>query len=156
MPRLEDLNEIERQGVLNFPFEEHDESPSVPMRKPLAESRLALVTTAGVHLRTDKPFFHGDPSYRVIPSRSLNGDILQSHVSIGFDRTPIYRDLNVSFPIDRLSELNDQEKIGSLGENYYSFMGAQRNPRQIVAETGPEVAERLKSEGVEAVLLTPT
>ena len=32
MPRLEDLSEIERQGVLNFPFMDHDDSPCTPLR----------------------------------------------------------------------------------------------------------------------------
>jgi len=156
MPRLEDLSEIEGQGVLNFPFMAHDDSPCTPLRKPLSESRLALVTTAGIHLRSDTPFFHGDQTYRAIPRDTPAKDILQSHVSIGFDRTPIYRDLNSSFPADRLKELAEQGVIGSLADPFYSFMGAQRDPRRIVEETGPEVAQRLKEEGVDVVLLTPS
>ena len=156
MPRLEDLSEIERQGVLNFPFMDHDDSPCTPLRKPLSASRLALVTTAGLHLRSEAPFFHGDQTYRVIPRDALAKDILQSHVSIGFDRTPIYRDLNVSFPADRLKGLVEQEEVGSPADTFYPFMGAQRDPWRIIEETGPEVAQRLKEDGVEVVLLTPS
>ena len=156
VPKLEDLSEMERQAVLNFPFFEHDESPRTILRKPLSSAKLALVTTAGIHLRGDAPFIRGDQSYRVIPSATPPRRIIQSHSSIGFDRAPIYRDINVSFPVDRVRELVEQGAIGSLDDRFYSFLGAQRNPRHIVEATGPEVGERLKEEGVDIVLLTPT
>jgi D-proline reductase (dithiol) PrdB len=66
------------------------------------------------------------------------------------------RDVNISFPVDRLRELVKRGVVGSLSENFYSFMGALRNPKQIEQETGPEVARRLIAQGVEAVFLTPT
>lgn len=160
MPKLEVLGEIQRKSMLMFPCVEHDDTPWTPMAKPLSESRLALVTTAGLHLRDDKPFVSdhkgGDTSFRVIPRDAAAADIVQSHTSLGFDRTGIYRDINVTFPIDRLPELVDQGKIGSLSDNYYSFMGALRDVTGIIEESGPEVAGRLKAEGVEVVLLTPT
>jgi len=160
MPKLSALSEIQRKSMLMWPCLEHDDTPWAPMAKPLSQSKLGLVTTAGLHLRTDKPFIAvhggGDTSFRVIPRSAKADEILQSHTSIGFDHTGIYRDINVTFPIDRLQELVDQKKIGSLSDNYYSFMGALRDVSDIVENTGPEVARRLKDEGVEVVLLTPT
>jgi len=158
MPKLAALSEIQRKSMLMWPCVEHDDAPWTPMAKPLSESKLALVTTAGLHLRGDKPFgaSGGDTSFRVIPRATATADIVQSHFSIGFDHTGIYRDINVTFPIDRLPELVDQSKIGSLSDNFYSFMGALRDVTGIVEESGPEVARRLKAEGVEVVLLTPT
>ena len=160
MPRLEDLSDTARQGHLNFPAMEHDDAPFAPLRKPLSEAKLALVTTAGLHLRSDKPFISshqsGDTSFRVIPRSAGAADIIQSHTSLGFDHTGLYRDINVTFPIDRLPELVDQKKIGSLSDNYYSFMGALTDVTGIIEESGPEVARRLKDEGVDVVLLTPT
>ena len=160
MPKLSVLSEIQRKTMQMFPCVEHDDTPWTPMAKKLSDSKVALVTSAGLHLRTDKPFISvhegGDTSFRVIPRSSKAGDILQSHTSIGFDHTGIYRDLNVTFPMDRLQELVDQKKIGSLSDNYYSFMGALRDVTGIIEKTGPEVAHKLKSEGVEVVLLTPT
>lgn len=160
MPRLEKLSEVQRQVLLSFPCLEYDTTPWTPLRKELPQSKLAVVTTAGLHLRTDKPFISdhktSDTSYRVIPSTAKAGDILQSHVSIGFDHTGIYRDINVTFPIDRLQELVERGVVGSLSQSYYSFMGALRDPRRVIDETGPEVARRLKDEGVDVVLITPT
>ena len=160
MPKLAALSEIQRKSLLMWPCIEHDDTPWTPMAKPLSESKLALVTTAGLHVRGDKPFIsdhkNGDTSFRVIPRSAGAADIIQSHTSLGFDHTGIYRDINVTFPIDRLPELVDQKKIGSLSDNYYSFMGALRDVTGIIEESGPEVARRLKDEGVEVVLLTPT
>ena len=156
MPRLEDLSDTARQGHLNFPAMEHDDAPFAPLAKPLSEAKLALVTTAGLHLRGDAPFASGDQTYRVIPSSSPASAILQSHTSIGFDRTAIMRDINVTFPIDRLRELVDRGTVGALSERFYSFLGANRDPKRIIEETGPEVAGKLLDGGVDAVLLTPT
>jgi D-proline reductase (dithiol) PrdB len=156
MPRLEDLTEVARQGHLNFPAFEHDDSPFVPLRKPLSEAKLALVTTAGLQVRGDVPFSNNDQSFRAIPSDTLGRDIVQSHTSIGFDRTAFMRDVNISFPVDRLRELVERGVVGSLSKNFYSFMGALRNPKQIAEETGPEVARLLMADGVDAVFLTPT
>jgi len=160
MPRLERLSEVQRQVLLAFPCLEYDTAPWTPLAKGLSRSKLALVTTAGLHLRGDKPFISdskgGDASYRVIPSSTRAADILQSHVSIGFDHTAIYRDINITFPMDRVRELVQEGVIGSLSQQYYSFMGALRNPRRMMEETGPEVARRLQEEGVGVVLITPT
>ena len=160
MPRLEALSEVQRQMLQMFPCMEHDDTPWAPMRKPLSESRVALVTSAGLHLRGDQPFITdtqgGDSSYRVIPRGTAAADIIQSHVSIGFDHTSIYRDINVTYPIDRLEELREQGVIGSLADNNYSFMGALRDGSRVANETGPEVARQMLDEGVEVAFLTPT
>ena len=155
MPRLDQLSEIHRRSALFFPCMEHDDAPWAPMRKPLSQSKVAVVSTAGLHLRGDKLFQGGDPSYRVVPSDAKTGDVILSHVSIGFDYTGIYRDLNLAFPLDRMRELDQQGTVGSLAKSYYSFMGAQRDPRIIIEETGPEVAALMHGEGVDLVLLAP-
>ena len=156
MPRLEDLPDLTRQGMLNFPAFDHDAAPCAMMSKPLTEAKIALVTTAGLHLRDDTPFSGGDQTYRVIPSSAPASGIIQSHMSIGFDRTGIMRDVNVTFPIDRLREMAERGEIGSVTESFYSFMGAQRSPRRIEEETGPEVGRLLLEEGADAAFLTPT
>ena len=156
MPRLDRLPQISRNNLLTFPAQINDSAPFVRPAKPLAACRLAIVTTAGVHVRGDRLFTPGDQSYRVIPSVTPAVDILQSHTSIGFDRVAIMRDINVSFPIDRLRELVARGELGGLGPNQYSFMGAQREVARIESQTGPEAARRLVDEGVDLALITPT
>jgi D-proline reductase (dithiol) PrdB len=155
MPRLDQLSEIQKNTLIYFPCIENDDAPWTPWNKELSQSKVAIVTTAGLHMRSDAPFAGGDSSYRAIPSDADTNDIIQSHVSIGFDHTGIYRDLNLAFPIDRLQELAERGEIGGLPSHHYSFMGAQRNPQKIIEETAPEVADILKADGVDLVLLTP-
>lgn len=160
MPRLDTLSEVQRRTLEFFPCLEHYDTPWVTMTKPLSQCKVALVTSAGLHLRNDEPFTRdtpgGESTYRVIPSDCNPVDVVQSHFSIGFDHTGIYRDLNVTFPVDRLRELAERGEIGSLSSDFYSFMGALRDPSGVIDETGPEVARLMKAAGVEVALLTPT
>jgi D-proline reductase (dithiol) PrdB len=156
MPRLDRLPQINRSTLLTFPAQVNDTTPFVAPGKPLPASRLAIVTTAGLHRRGDRPFVPGDQTYRVIPSETPAADVIQSHTSIGFDRAAIMRDLNISFPIERARDLVARGELGGLGPSCYSFMGALRDVARLEAETGPEVARRLREEGVDAALITPT
>ena len=160
MPRLEHLPELRRNDTLTFPAQMNEGSPWTPLRRPLSEARVAIVTTAGLHLRGQPPFVtdHRSPdqSYRRLPSDALPAEIVQSHTSIGFDRSGIQRDLNVTYPVDRLRELQERGFIGNLAKDFYSFMGALRKWDRLERESGPEVAALLKQDGVDVVLLTPT
>jgi D-proline reductase (dithiol) PrdB len=157
MPRLDRLSELQRKSSLAHPCLLNDSAPFIVPSRPLAQSRVALVTTAGIHVRGDRPFVGGDHSFRAIPAHTPPADIVQSHVSIGFDRTAFQRDINVVFPVDRLREFVERGEIGSLGQTYYSFMGAQRPPYDSLQhDSGAEVARRLRAEGVDVVFLTGT
>ena len=156
MPRLERLPEANRKNLLTLSIRVHETAPFVVPGRPLARGRLAIVTTAGLHRRGDRPFGPGDQSYRVIAGDTPTVDIVQSHTSLGFDRVAIMRDVNISFPIDRLRELVAQGALGGLAPSHYSFMGAQRELARIDGETGPEVGRRLREEGVDLALVTPT
>lgn len=157
MVRLADLPEWERQHLLskiptasNFGI-----SAWVPGRS-LEKRRVALVTTAGLHLPGDRPFGYGDAKneYRVIPGDVLADDLVMSHLSVNFDRAGFQQDVNVVFPIDRLRELAEAGQIGSLADFHYSFMGAASPVTRLEARAR-EVAGLLKKDAVDAVLLTP-
>ena len=156
MPRLDRLPDANRANLLNLPVAINDGAPYTRLTRPLAACRLAIVTTAGLHRRGDRPFAPGEQGYRLIPGDLPTVEVIQSHTSLGFDRVPIMRDVNISFPIDRLRELVARGKLGGLAPNHYSFMGAQRDLARIQSETGPEVGRRLREEGVDAALITPT
>ncbi|HEY4707791.1 MAG TPA: glycine/sarcosine/betaine reductase selenoprotein B family protein [Thermodesulfobacteriota bacterium] len=133
--------------------------PWAPLKKPIKDCRVALVTTAGVHLKTQKPFDMsdplGDPSYRELPSDTPGELYAITHDY--YDHTDADRDLNIVFPIDRLKELVKEGLIGSLAENNYGFMGHidGRHIETLVKKIAPEVAGRLKAQSIDAVLLTP-
>ncbi len=156
MPRLDRLPEASRKTLLTFPAQVNDTAPFTRPAKALGACRIAIVTTAGLHRRGDTPFGPADQSYRVIPADTPDRDIVQSHTSLGFDRVPLMRDINITFPIDRISELIARDALGGFAPNHYSFMGAQRDCTRIASETGPEAARRMQAEGVDVALLTPT
>jgi D-proline reductase (dithiol) PrdB len=156
MPRLDRLPEANRNNLLNLPMQVNDSAPYTRLSSPLTAVRLAIVTTAGLHRRGDRPFAPGEQGYRIIAGDLASIEIIQSHTSLGFDRVPIMRDVNISFPIDRLRELVARGELGGLAPNHYSFMGAQRDLVGIQTKTGPEAGRRLREEGVQAALITPT
>jgi D-proline reductase (dithiol) PrdB len=156
MPRLDRLAELGRKNLLMLPVQVNDTMPFTRPSRPLTACRLAIVTTAGLHLRGDRPFAPGEQTFRVIPADAPAADIVQSHTSLGFDRVAILRDLNISYPVDRLRELIERGELGGVGPSHYSFMGAQRDLKRIEEETGPEVGRRLREEGVDVALITPT
>jgi D-proline reductase (dithiol) PrdB len=156
MPRLATLPQIQRNMLLTRAVEINDGAPRATLARPLADCTLAMVTSAGIHSRGDAPFGREDPTFRVIPSVVEAGDLLQSHSSLAFDKTAFIRDVNVVFPIDRVSELVAEGRVGRLGPNHYSVMGALQDVTAVRDQTAPELAARLVDDGVDIVLLTPT
>jgi hypothetical protein len=92
----------------------------------------------------------------VIPSDAAAADILQSHTSIGFDRVPIMRDLNISYPVDRLRELVARGELGGSGRTGIRSWARCATRRASRARPGRKVGRRLAEEGVDAALVTPT
>src|SRR3954468_7789266 len=119
----------------------------------LRERRVAVVSSAGLVVRGERPFRGREADYRVIPRPPRPDDLLCSHISINFDRTGFQEDWNVIFPLDRLNELAAEGMIGSVAATHYSFMGAAE-PGQMEG-AAREVAGRLKRDGVDAVILPP-
>lgn len=120
---------------------------------PLAERRVAIVSSAGLLVRGGMPFRGRDPDYHVIPPGAGLGDLLISHVSINFDRAGFQEDWNVVFPIDRIRELAAEGVIGSVADAHYSFMGAAEP--DLIEPHARELAGHLKRDSVDAVLLAP-
>ncbi|MBO6782046.1 MAG: selenoprotein B glycine/betaine/sarcosine/D-proline reductase [Alphaproteobacteria bacterium] len=120
---------------------------------PLAERRVCIVSTAGLHGRGDRPFEGYASDYRIIPGDADMDDLVMSHLSTNFDRTGFYQDVNVAFPIDRLRELRDEGRIGSIADRHFSFMGA--TPPAAMEPVVRDLAGILKSDAVDAALLVP-
>ncbi len=140
-------------------FVESRAVPWAPLPKPVRDSVIALVTTAGVHLKADPPFDmtdpDGDPSFRVVPMDAPRGDVTITHKY--YDHAAADRDLNVVLPVDRLRELAAAGQVGGVAPRAYSLMGHVdgRHVRTLMETTAPEVARRLRDDGAEAVVLTP-
>jgi D-proline reductase (dithiol) PrdB len=156
MVRLADLPEPERRHLLELGAKAPRFTDRPWVRgAPLRRRRIALVTTAGLHRRSDRPFgFVPGTEYRVIAGDTPAAELTMSHVSVNFDRSGFHADLNVVFPVDRLAELAQEGFIGSIARYHYSFMGAAWPPTRFEA-SAHELAGLLKRDGVDAVVLTP-
>ena len=123
--------------------------------KPLEESRLALVSTGGVHLPSQPRFDIDDPlgdcSYREIPTDAPA--LTWTHA---YYRPDENTDLDAVFPLRTMRGLVAEGVVGGLNGRHFSFMGAIHDPAPLVEETAPEVARKLAGDGVDVVLLTPS
>jgi D-proline reductase (dithiol) PrdB len=141
-----------------YPFRKSPWTKAAPV-KPLGESRVALVTTAGLHMQDQPPFDQtikaGDPSYRWIHGEVAVQELLIAHRSQAFDHSGIETDLNLCFPLDRFRELAAQGIIGSLNERHLSFMGSITAPGKLIKQTAPEAAALLIEDRVDLAFLVP-
>lgn len=150
-----------RLFMKKYPFNRYriDPVPCAPLRRPLSEARIALVTTAGL-CHPDQPDFNqrlrlGDTSWREIPNDASTASLIESHRSQSFDHRGIATDRNLAFPLDRFRELEETGMIGRLNYRHFSFMGSIIGPRPLIEQSAPEVARLLREDGVDAVFLTP-
>jgi D-proline reductase (dithiol) PrdB len=152
MTRLDRLPSYEREHLLALPCPDYGETALV--KGPgLNERKVALISTAGLQRRDDRPFGMGADDYRIIASDTPPSEIVMSHISTNYDRTGYQQDINVVFPLQRLKELVKEGKIGSVAQYHYSFMGAT-DPTAMETRAR-ELARIMGAEGVNAVLLVP-
>ena len=124
-----------------------------PVNKPLKEMKVALATAAGIHLKEDERFnFAGDTTYREIPGSAKATDLMVSHG--GYDNADANRDINCMLPVDRMHELQKAGVFKAVAERHFGFMGGGGDQTAFAEETGPEIAQKLVHDGVDAVLLT--
>lgn len=152
MVRMENLSQIERDVIMLLVPPSFETQPWVS-GPPLSHRRVALINTAGLILRHDRPFMiDPDDYYRVIPGDVQANDLVLSHPSPGFDRSAFQRDWNVVFPLDRLRELVEEGIIGSVADFHYSVGNIMPDAMEAPAQ---EIAGLLKKDKVDAVLLLP-
>lgn len=127
------------------------------LSKPLNESRLSFVSTAGVQTKNTMPFdtVHpvGDYSFRRVPTDSETSD-LEIH-QLKYPTFGAEKDLNVIFPIERLRELVAEKFIGSLTENFYSFIGYNMDAERLENTLAEDIADAVEAEKPDVVLLAP-
>jgi D-proline reductase (dithiol) PrdB len=153
MARLEKMPEPQRSHIANTKLPTFDTSPWVE-GPALNMRRIAVVSTAGLHRRDDKPFtFEPGDNYRIIPGDIAANELIMSHVSTNFDRSGFQQDWNIVFPLDRLHELCRQGHIGSVARYHYSFMGAM-DPGDL-EQSARKLTGLLKGDHVDGALLVP-
>jgi len=147
------------QWVRQSTFAEFNDSPWNEQTKPVNECRLALITTGGVHLKSQVPFDMkdptGDPTFREIPADTCPSDLSITHNY--YDHSDAEKDINIVLPIERVRTFESSGDIGDVNHRHFSFMGhiRDRHLPTLVTETAPRVADMLKADGVDIAILTP-
>lgn len=133
--------------------------PFARRQKPLRQSKVALLTTGGIHLVDQPPFDmenpDGDATYREIP-----GDVALAQITIThkyYDHTDADADLNVIFPLSHFRDLVAKGIIGALAPRHFGFMGHIDGEQVSILNerTAPAVAAKLRADGVDFAFLTP-
>jgi D-proline reductase (dithiol) PrdB len=125
-----------------------------PLRKPLAESTIGLITLAGVQ-RKDEPRLGetNDLSYRIVERGTPFDELFVAHT------TPVrvfaVEDLNVVYPHDRLIELEADGTIGAFAPRTISMIGSITRYGELVDETVPRIHAELERQGVDLAILIP-
>jgi D-proline reductase (dithiol) PrdB len=152
MARPEDIPQPTRDAVLNLPCPVFETTPFVP-GPALKQRRIAILSSAALIRRGDKPFPFGSGECRFISADTPAGDLLVSHVSINFDRSGWQRDINVVYPIDRLRELAAAGEIGGVADTHYTVMGS--TDPAAMEEAVDQIAGQLRQERIDSILLSP-
>jgi len=154
----------------DFPHR-HDDTPVATLPKPLAECRVALLTSSGHFVDGDDPeplgvaemtqaeaearigeFLREAPVLSAIPVDTPADRLCVRHG--GYPVDSVAADHQVALPLGHLAALADDGVIGELAPTAYSFVGAAAQAR-IRKDIGPAWAQQLVDEHVDAVLLVP-
>lgn len=136
--------------------------PWTLLSKTLNRSTIALISSAGISLKSDPPFdmerekrepTWGDRSFRVIPKGTTEKEINVNHLHI--NTKYVQQDINVMLPLTRMAELEQEGIIGRMASSSYSFYGFQWQNTEFLTEAIEPISKKMKSEEVDAVVLTP-
>ncbi len=133
--------------------------PFTPLEKPVAEARVALVTTAGLHARGDEPFDTegnrwGDTGFRWIPHRSPAEALDLDADSV--DPKYVRQDPEAALPRRALDRMVAAGAAGSAAPRHPGFCEGVLRPLPGLAESARRAAAGLGEDEVDAALLFPT
>jgi hypothetical protein len=126
-----------------------DDVPFTPLRKSLAESTLALMTTASLYDRTPGDRREVASAGTGFPPERLYGN------DLSWDKkTTHLEDRNSYFPINALKADVGRGRIGALAKRFHC-LPTSYSQRQTLDVDGPEVVRRCLEDGVDVALLVP-
>lgn len=138
--------------MVSAPCPSFDTQPFVS-GQPLAQRRVAIISSAALIARGEAPFAFGTTEFRTVPANRPANEILTSHVSIAHDRSGFQRDINTVYPVDRLRELAEAGVIAGAADTHYTIMGST-DPLQMT-DAVDQIAGQLRQERVDSILLSP-
>ena len=139
------------EHLLSVPCPEYSSQPWCD-GPALSQRKVALISTAGLMHKSDRPFSLGHVDYRIIDTSSKS-PLVMTHVSTNFDRSGFVQDHNLVLPLDRLHELAEAGEIGAVSRYHYSFMGATEPEKMEPAAR--LLARNMVADEVDLALLIP-
>ena len=149
------------EGRGAFPGEEHPVWTSVANR--LAGMRIALLTSAGMHLKSEPSFDldtertrpdWGDPSWRAIPADVAPDGCAVSHLHINDE--DVRADPEICLPVHGLKQLAADGVIGGPVDHHVAVMGYQDHAlRDWRDHTAPAIVAHLRDQQADGIVLAP-
>ena len=157
MQRIRDYYLALGYGTL-YRWAHYAEVPFQPLRKPLAECRVALITTAAPFQsgKGDQgpgaPYNAAAKFYTVYSGTSaIDHDLRISHVAIDRVHTTA-EDSNTYFPMPQLRRCAAAGRIGEVAPRFHGAP-TNRSHRTTLDRDCPELLARCRADGVDAVVL---
>jgi D-proline reductase (dithiol) PrdB len=134
--------------------------PFAPLKKPLADCCIGLVTTAAP-FQPDKgdqgpgaPYNGGAKFYRVYSGdTAIDHDLRISHIAYDRMHTSA-EDSGTWFPLPALRQLAASGRIGAIAPRFHGFP-TNRSQSTTLEQDCPDLLARLRGDGVDAVVLVP-
>ena len=136
------------------------EVPFTPLAKPLADSTVALVTTAAPY-QPDKgdqgpgaPYNAAAKFYEVYDAPTAEiPDLRISHIAIDRDHTTA-EDMGSYFPLTALKNAADAGKIGKLADRFFG-LPTNRSQRTTIDVDGPALLAHCQKHNIDAAVFVP-
>ena len=160
IPYLERIRDYYQALGYGAPYRwaHYAEVPFAALRKPLADSRIGLVTTAAPYQPGKGDQGPGAPSnaapksYTIYSGDSaLDHDLRIAHIAYDRDHTTA-EDSNTWFPLPQLRWAAVAGRIGEVAPRFHG-MPTNRSHRVTIDRDCPELLARLRADRVDAVIL---
>lgn len=140
----------EAQGFARaYTWARFEDVPFAPMTKPLATSRLVLVTTAALYDREAS-----DPRYVASAPLVPPPDRLYAN-DLSWDKDATHmEDRGSYFPVAPLLAAREDGRVGALAERFHCAP-TDYSKRRTCEVDGPEILRRCREDGADVALLVP-
>jgi D-proline reductase (dithiol) PrdB len=143
-------------GYTPYRWFHRDGDPAwTPLRKPLSQSKLGVLSTAGGYVRGQVAFhYKDDTSIREIPKATPRADLRFSHLTENYLPGP-RRDPNAMLPLEPLRRLESERVIGEVADPVLTCMGGIYSQRRVHEELIPTVVKHFAAAKIDLALLIP-
>jgi hypothetical protein len=134
--------------------------PFAPLKKPLAQSVLGLITTAVPYDSDKGPQCQGSPynssaKFYQPYKQSIEGKVDLRIAHVGIDRKNAnMEDGNCWFPLEAAIRATAAGEVGAISPNFYG-LPTNRSQRHTLEIDAPRILEMLQADGVDVAVLIP-